>query len=164
MLALAAGVYFYLNRAPKVTTTQSVVIADFTNTTSDPVFDDTLRQALSIHLQQTPLLRIISGDQIARTLGLMEKPRDAKLTVDVARQICLRRNAHITIAGSIANPNSQYVLGLNAVNCQTGGTIGQEQVTAEGKQKIIAALRDAALALRSKWKDPDPDIPLLRQA
>ncbi len=158
VLALAAGVYFYLNRGAKVTTTQSVVIADFTNTTGDPVFDDTLRQALSIHLQQTPFLCIISGDQIARTLGLMEKPPDAKLTVDVARQICLRQNAQITIAGSIANLDNQYVLGLNAVNCQTGETIAQEQVTVEGKQKVIASLGDAASTLRSKLGESGKSI------
>jgi serine/threonine protein kinase len=90
LLALAAGGYFYFHRAPKLTDKDSIVIADFTNTTGDSVFDATLRQGLSAQLEQTPFLNIVSGDQVAQTLRLMEQPPDARLTQDMARQVCER--------------------------------------------------------------------------
>ncbi len=150
IMALAAGGYFYFNRAPKLTEKDSIILADFTNTTGDPVFDGTLRQGLSAQLEQSPFLRIISGDLIAQTLRLMEKPPDTRLTQDVARQVCQRVNATVTIEGSIATLGNQYVLGLNAVNCSTGETFAREQVTAEGKEKVLDVLGDAASRLRSK--------------
>jgi tetratricopeptide (TPR) repeat protein len=150
VLALAAGAYFYIHRTPKLTAKDSIILADFTNTTGDPVFDGTLRQGLFAQLEQSPFLRIISGDLIAQTLRLMEKPPDARLTHDVAREICQRVSATVTIEGSIATLGNQYVLGLNAVNCGTGEMFAQEQVTADGKEKVLGALGDAASRLRSK--------------
>jgi hypothetical protein len=128
----------------------SIVLADFTNTTGDPVFDGTLRQGLFAQLQQSPFLRIISGDLIVQTLHLMEKPPDAQLTHDVARQICQRVGATVTVEGSIATLGNQYVLGLRAVNCGTGETFAQEQVAADGKEKVLVALGDAVFRLRSR--------------
>ncbi len=148
--ALAAGGYFYFHRNPALTDKDSIVIADFTNTTGDPVFDGTLREGLSTQLEQTPYLRLISGDQIAETLRFMEKPPDTRLTEDVAREVCQRVNATTEIEGSIAALGNQYVIGLNAVNCQTGEALAGEQVTADGKEKVIAALGTAASELRSK--------------
>jgi len=147
---IAAGAYFYFRRAPMMTSKDSIVIADFANTTGDPVFDGTLRQGLSAQLAQTPFLNIISGDQIAQTLHLMEKPPDTRLTPDVAREVCQRANATRAIEGSISALGTQYVIGLNAVNCQTGETLAQEQVTADGKEKLLAALGDASFELRAK--------------
>jgi eukaryotic-like serine/threonine-protein kinase len=148
--ALAAGAYFHFRKAPMMTSKDSIVIADFANTTGDPVFDGTLRQGLSAQLSQTPFLNIISDDQIMRTLRLMEKPADAHLTPNVAREVCQRANATTDIEGSIAALGTQYVIGLNAVDCQTGAPLVQEQVTAEGKEKVLAALGDAAFQLRAK--------------
>jgi serine/threonine protein kinase/tetratricopeptide (TPR) repeat protein len=148
--ALAVGGYFYFHPAPKLTDKDSIVVADFTNTTGDPVFEGTLRQGLSAQLEQTPFLRTVSGDQIIHTLRMMEQPPDARLTTDLARQVCQRANATAVIEGSIATLGSQYVLGLQAVNCRTGETLAQEQVTADGKEKILRALGDAATELRSK--------------
>jgi serine/threonine protein kinase/tetratricopeptide (TPR) repeat protein len=150
VLALAMGGYLYFRRAPKLTEKDSIILADFTNTTGDPVFDGTLRQGLFAQLQQSPFLRIISGDLIAQTLRLMEKPPDAQLTHDVARQICQRVGATVTVEGSIASLGSRYVLGLRAVNCGTGETFSQEQATADRKENVIEALGDAAFRLRSK--------------
>ena len=147
---IAAGAYFYFRRAPMMTSKDSIVIADFANTTGDPVFDGTLRQGLSAQLAQTPFLNIISGDQIAQTLRLMEKPPDTHLTPDVAREVCQRLNATTAIEGSIAALGSQYVIGLNAVDCENGTPLVQEQVTADGKEKVLAALGDAAFQLRAK--------------
>ena len=147
---LAVGSYFYFHRTPKLTEKDSVVVADFTNTTGDPVFDGTLRQGLSTQLEQTPYLRLISGDQIAETLRFMEKPPDTRLTQDVAREVCERVNATTEIEGSIAALGNQYVIGLTAVNCKTGEALAGEQVIADGKEKVIAALGNAASELRSK--------------
>lgn len=150
IVALIAGSYFYFRRAPKLTERDAIVLADFTNTTGDPVFDGTLRQGLSIELEQTPFLRVVSGDQIAQTLKMMEQPLDARLTPALAREVCQRTNATVEIEGSIAALGSQYVLGLNAINCATGETLAREQVTADGKEKVLSALSGAASELRSK--------------
>jgi eukaryotic-like serine/threonine-protein kinase len=149
-LALAVGGYFYFHRAPKVTEKDSIVVADFTNTTGDPVFDGALRQGLSVQLEQTPFLRVLSGDQVSQTLKMMEQPVDARLTPSLAREVCQRTNATAEIEGSIAALGNQYVLGLNAVNCATGEALAQEQVTASSKEKVLPALGDAASELRSK--------------
>jgi serine/threonine protein kinase len=146
---LAVGAYFYFRRAPTLTEKDSIVIADFTNTTGDPVFDGALRQGLSVQLEQTPFLRLVSADQIAQTLRQMEKPPDTRLTPDVAREVCQRANATAAIEGSITTLGNQYVIGLNAVNCRTGDTLAQQQTTAEGKEKVLAALGNAASELRS---------------
>jgi tetratricopeptide (TPR) repeat protein len=167
ILALAAGGYFYFNRAPVLTEKDAIILADFTNTTGDPVFDGTLRQGLSIQLEQSPFLRIISGDLIVQTLKLMEKPPETRLTHDVARQICQRVEATVTIEGSIAALENQYILGLNAVNCITGETFAREQVTAEGKQKVLDVLGKAASRLRAKLGESRAslnkyDVPLVQ--
>jgi tetratricopeptide (TPR) repeat protein len=149
--ALAAAGYFYLHRAPKLTAKDAIVLAEFTNTTGDQAWDQTLRQGLAIKFEESPYFRIISGNLIVQGLRLAEKPPDTRLTGDVARQICPRVGATVTIEGSIADlGEQQYVLGLNAVNCETGETIAREQVTADGKAKVIGALGDAASRLRRK--------------
>ncbi len=148
-LALVAGWYFYFHRAPKITDKDSIVVADFTNTTGDPVFDGALRQGLFVQLQQTPFLAVVSGDQITRTMKMMEQPPDAQLTPKLAREVCERMNATMEIEGSIAALGNQYVLGLNGVNCTTGESLAQAQVTADGKERVLPALSQAAAALRS---------------
>ncbi len=150
IVALAAGAYFYFHRTPKLTEKDSIVLADFTNTTGDPVFDGTLSQGLSVQLEQTPFLKIISGDLVAQTLERMEKPLDARLTPALAREVCQRTNATVEVEGSIATLGRQYVLGLNAVNCTTGETLAREQVTATDKERVLPALSVAASELRSK--------------
>jgi len=150
VVAIAAGSYFYFHRAPKLTEKDSIVLADFTNTTGDPVFDGALRQGLSIQLEQTPFLRVISDNQVTQTLKMMEHPLDARLTPTLAREVCQRTNATVEIEGSIAALGKQYVLGLNAVNCTTGETLAREQVTADGKEEVLVALSDAASRMRSK--------------
>ncbi|HEY4708538.1 MAG TPA: winged helix-turn-helix domain-containing protein [Candidatus Acidoferrales bacterium] len=149
VLAALAG-YFYFHRAPKITEKDSIVVADFTNSTGDAVFDGTLKQGLSVQLEQTPFLRVISGDQITQTLKMMEQPLDAPLTPALARELCQRMNATVEIEGSIAALGSQYVLGLKSINCATGESLAEAQVSAEGKEKVLPALSQAAAELRSK--------------
>ncbi|MGA8766317.1 MAG: protein kinase [Candidatus Acidiferrales bacterium] len=148
--ALGAFVYVRYYHAPMMTEKDSIVIADFTNTTGDPVFDGTLRQGLAAQIGQSPFFNIVSDNQVAQALQLMEQPPDARLVTNVARQVCQRTNAKASIEGSIANLGNQYVIGVNAVNCLTGETLVQEQVTADGKEKVLSALGEAASQLRSK--------------
>jgi eukaryotic-like serine/threonine-protein kinase len=149
VIALGAWLYFS-RRVHALTSKDSIVLADVANSTGDPVFDGTLRQGLSVQLQQTPFLQLVSDQRVSQTLQLMEKPPDTKLTPAVAREICQRANATTDIEGSIAALGNQYVIGLNAVNCHTGDTIAEEQVTADGKEKVLAALTTAATELRAK--------------
>jgi eukaryotic-like serine/threonine-protein kinase len=150
LLVIAIGDYFYFHRTLKLTEKDSIVLADFENTTGDPVFDGALRQGLSVQLEQTPFLQLVSDDQIGQTLRLMEKPPDTRLTPTIAREVCQRANATTEIEGSIAALGNQYVLGLNAFNCLTGERLAGVQVTANGKENVLAALTTAAFKLRSK--------------
>ncbi len=150
LMALAVGGYVYFHRAPKLTAKDSIVVSDFANSTGDPVFDGTLRQGLTAQLQQTPFLQLVSGDRITQALRLMEKPTNTPLTQDVAREICQRVNATALIQGSIDALGNQYVLGLDALNCSTGEIVVEEQVTADGKERVLAALGTAASELRKK--------------
>ena len=165
LAGLAIGGYFYSHRTRALTEKDSIVVADFTNTTGDPVFDGTLQQGLSVQLEQSPFLSIVSGDRIAQTLRFMEKPPDTRLTRAVAVEVCQRANATTLVEGSIAALGSQYVIGLDAINCHTGDTFTREQVTANGKERILAALGNAASELRSKLGESDAslgtyDVPL----
>jgi eukaryotic-like serine/threonine-protein kinase len=148
--ALAAGAYLYFHRAPKLTDKDTIVLADFANTTGDAVFDGTLRQGLAAQLEQSPFISLISDDRIAQTLILMAEPKDAHLTPDVARDVCQRVAGAATIGGSIASLGSQYVLNVRAVNCRTGDLLAEEEVTADGKTQVMTALGNAATSLRSK--------------
>src|SRR6202050_1968603 len=151
LLAAGVGSWLYFTRhAQALTDKDTIVLAEFANTTGDPVFDGTLRQGLSAQLDQSPFLSLISDERIARTLTLMAKPKDARLTPDIARDVCQRTASAATIEGSISSLGSQYVLGLKAVNCRTGDLLAQEQVTASGKEQVLNALGDAATKLRAK--------------
>jgi DNA-binding winged helix-turn-helix (wHTH) protein/TolA-binding protein len=154
LLALGAFLLIRPRRPANPSERNSILVADFVNTTGDPVFDDTLRQGLSVALEQAPFLQFVSDDQIGKTLRLMEKPPDTRLTQGVAREVCRRANAATEIEGSIAALGNQYVIGLNAVECQSGETLAQEQVSAKGKEKVLTALGSAASVLRAKLGEP----------
>jgi eukaryotic-like serine/threonine-protein kinase len=147
---LIATAIAYLRRPPKLTEKDSIVLADFTNTTGDSVFDGTLRQGLSVQLEQSPFLSIISDQQIQQTLRLMDRPPDAKLTPEIAWEICQRTGSAAVLDGSIASLGSQYVLGLEAVNCRTGDSLAREQVQAARKEEVLRSLGDASTKLRGK--------------
>ncbi len=149
-LALALGGYLYFHRTPKLSEEDTLVLADFTNTTGDPVFDDTLKQAISVQLAQSPFLNILSYARIRATLRLMAKPPDTRLTPEVASDLCQRAGGKAYISGSISTLGSQYVIGLDATDCKTGDPIAQEQVTSENKEHILKALDQAAAKLREK--------------
>ncbi len=151
-LAAAAGAYLLVrsHSTPKLTEQDTIVLADFTNTTGDPVFDGTLREGLSAQLEQSPFLNLLSDQRIAETLALMTQPKDARLTHELTREVCLRTGSAASIEGSIGKLGDLYVLGLKAANCQNGDTLAEEQVTANGKERVLEALGKAATKLREK--------------
>lgn len=136
------------SRAVNVTEEDTVVVADFANSTGDSVFDGALRQGLSVQLQQSPFLRIVSDQRIRETLRLMGKPQDARLVPEIAKDLCVRIGSKAYIAGSITNLGNDYVIGLQAVNCLTGDLLAQEQVQALGKEKVLDGLSRATGKLR----------------
>jgi predicted Ser/Thr protein kinase len=138
--AFVSGVYFYLHRTPKLTDKDTIVLADFTNTTGDPVFDGTLRQAMSVQLEQSPFLSLISEERVQQALRMMGQPSDARLTADIAKEICERTASAAVLDGSIATLGSQYVLGLRAKACRSGNVLANEQVQAARKEDVLKAL------------------------
>jgi len=150
MLAFFMAGYFYLHRTPKLTDKDTIVLADFTNTTGDPVFDGTLRQGLAVQLEQSPFLRLVSDQRIRQTLGLMGQPADAPLTSELGREICERTASAAVLDGSIAPIGSQYVVGLSAKNCSTGDVLDEEQVQAARKEDVLNALSQIASKFRTR--------------
>ena len=150
VLALSVGSYFYFHRTPKLTDKDTIVLADFTNTTGDPVFDGTLRRGMAVQLEQSPFLSLISEERIQQALRLMGQPSDARLTPEVAREICERTASAVVLDGSIASLGSQYVLGLRAKNCRTGDVLAEEQVQAAKKEDVLNALSKIASRFRTR--------------
>ena len=150
VLALSVGSYFYFHRTPKLTDKDTIVLADFTNTTGDPVFDGTLRQGLSVQLEQSPFLSIISDHQIQQTLQMMGQKPDAKLTPEIARELCQRTGSAAVLDGSIAQIGTQYLLTLKAVNCVSGESLASTEAQASDKNHVLDALGKTALEIRNK--------------
>jgi eukaryotic-like serine/threonine-protein kinase len=144
------GYVVRLRSARRLTEKDTVVLADFANRTGDPVFDDTLKTGLSVALNQSPFLNVLSDRKVAATLRLMSDPAGTKLTPEVVREVCQRAGSKAYIAGSIASLGSQYVVAVEAVNCQSGDTLAQEQATAPVKEKVLDALSGAASKVRGE--------------
>lgn len=147
---IAGGLYWHLKKATPLTEKDVIVLAEFDNKTGDTIFDGTLRQALAIQLEQSPFLNLISDARIGHTIALMAKPKDTRVTREVAREVCQRTGSAATIEGSISTLGSQYVLGLEAVNCRNGDLLAEEQVTANSKEQVLKALSEAATRMRKK--------------
>jgi serine/threonine protein kinase len=150
VLAFFVAGYFYFHRAPKLTDKDTIVLADFTNTTGDPVFEETLRQGMAVQLEQSPFLSLVSEQRIQQTLRLMGQPAEARLTPEIAREICERTASAAVLDGSIASLGSQYVLGLRAKNCRTGDVLDEEQVQAARKEDVLNALSQIASKFRTR--------------
>jgi serine/threonine protein kinase/tetratricopeptide (TPR) repeat protein len=150
VLAVAVASYVHFRPAPKLTDKDTIVLADFTNTTGDSIFDDTLKQGLIIQLQQSPYLSLIPDDRVQRTLQFMGKPADTRLTAAVAREICERTGSAAVLEGSIARLGNEYVLGLRAKNCINGDVLDHEQVEAARKEDVLNALSRIAIKFRAR--------------
>jgi len=152
LVAAVAGTFYFRSRQTthRLTEKDSIVLAEFTNTTGDPVFDGTLRQGLSAQLEQSPFLNLLSDERVAQTLALMAQPKDARLTRELAREVCQRTASAASIEGSISSLGSQYVVGLKSVNCHSGDVLANEQATASGKEQVLKALGEATTKMREK--------------
>jgi len=150
IVLVAAGLYYRSRQARHLADNDTVVLADFANSTGDAIFDDTLKTALNISLRQSPFLNVLSDSSTVKTLKLMERPPDTKLTPEVSRELCLRSGSKAYIAGAIGSLGSKYVLELRAVNCKSGDALAEEQVTAGAKEKVLDVLGEAASKLRAE--------------
>ena len=150
-VALAAGGWFlFSHKAHSLTDKDTIVLADFTNTTADAVFDGTLRQGLSVQLEQSPFLNIVSDQRIQHTLSLMDQPAETRLTPTVAREICQRTGSTAVLDGSIGQIGTQYLLALKAVNCASGESLASVEAQAKDKDHVLDALGKAASEIRNK--------------
>jgi eukaryotic-like serine/threonine-protein kinase len=153
LFCLAAGAWLYFARraqAHLLTEKDTIVLGDFTNTTGDAIFDDTLKTALTVSLRQSPFLNVLPDSEVASNVKLMTRPADTKLTPAVASELCQRAGSKAYMTGSIGSLGGEYVLGLKAVNCRSGDTLAEEQLTAASKEKVLNALGGAATRLRGE--------------
>ncbi len=148
--ALATGSYFFFHRTPKLTDRDTVVLADFVNSTGDSIFDDTLKQGLAVQLGQSPLLNVLPDQKVRSALKEMTRSPDETVSASVAQEVCERTGSKAYIAGSIANLGGHYVVGLNAIHCSSGETLAREQAEVDGKKEVLAALSIAAAKLRKE--------------
>jgi serine/threonine protein kinase/tetratricopeptide (TPR) repeat protein len=153
LLALAAAAatgFYFLTGKPVVTDKDTILVADFVNTTGSDVFDDTLRQALVVQLEQSPYLSLISRQQMQNTLREMTRKPDERVVDAVAREVCERVGAKVTIAGSIQPIGTHYAVGLEAIDCQSGASVANEQAEAPDREQVLRTLGGAASRFRRK--------------
>ena len=149
--AVVGALYYRRSYHPsKLTDEDTIVLADFANDTGDAVFDGTLKTALGVALRQSPFLSLLSDDKVRATLKLMNRPANIPLTPEITREVCQRAQSRAFVAGSIATLGTRYALGLRAVNCQSGDTLAENQVTAASKEKVLSAVDKAASSLRAE--------------
>jgi serine/threonine protein kinase/tetratricopeptide (TPR) repeat protein len=149
--ALAAAAFYWRStKAQALTEKDTILLADFINTTGDPVFDGTLKQALAVQLQQSPFLYIFPDSRVRETLQFMGRSPEERVTGTTAREICERENIKASLNGSISALGTQYVISLDALNCRTGDSLARDQVTADSKEKVLPTLGQAVTRLRSK--------------
>jgi hypothetical protein len=149
--ALVGTIYFRSRQAmSRLTDKDTIVLSDFDNKTGDAVFDDTLKQGLSVQLEHSPFLALVSEQRVNETLKLMGRPAGDRLTPEVTQEVCQRTGSKAMLTGSIAGLGSQYVIGLKAVNCNTGDVLAEAQEQSAGKEAVLKALEAAAVSLRGK--------------
>ena len=148
--AAAVAGFFFSHRSRALTAKDSILLSDFVNTTGDPVFDGTLRQALAVQLEQSPYLNIFPQERVRDTLRYMGHSPDERVTPDLARQVCQREGVKAVLNGTISAVGTQYVVGVDAVNCLTGDNLAREQVSVDKKEQVLGAVGKVASSLRSK--------------
>ncbi len=147
---VTGGFYFHSRRSAKLTEKDSILLADFVNTTGDAVFDGTLKQALAVDLEQSPYLNLVPESKIREGLRFMGRPADERVTNDVARELCLRENVKAMLSGTITSLGNHYVITLSAINPQSGDALAREQAEADSKENVLKTLDKAASSLRQK--------------
>jgi eukaryotic-like serine/threonine-protein kinase len=158
LLAVAAGITRLMSRrAPALTGKDTLVLADFVNNTGDPIFDGALRQGLSVQLEQSPFLSLVSDQQIQQTLQMMGQKPDSKLTPEIARELCQRTSSSAVLVGSIAQIGTPYLLTVKAVSCATGKTLASTEAQASDKNHVLDALGKTATEMRNKLGESLPE-------
>jgi serine/threonine protein kinase/predicted Zn-dependent protease len=156
---VAGGFYFYHSRGTRVLTEKdTIVLADFDNKTGDSVFEDTLRQAVGVELDQSPFLNILSQEKVAATLQMMGRTSKDRITSSVGREICLRTGSKALLGGSISSVGSHYLVGLTATACSTGDMLAEEQQETNSKEEVLKALSRASSNLRGKLGESLPSV------
>jgi DNA-binding winged helix-turn-helix (wHTH) protein/predicted Zn-dependent protease len=149
-IAVTAGSIWRVRQARKLSEKDMIVLADFANSTGDPVFDDTLKQGLRVQLEQSPFLNILSDQKVSDVLQMMKLSKDERLTPDVTREVCQRTGSKAILVGSISSLGKHYVIGLNALNCRTGDGLASEQVEADSRERVLKALGESTTRMRKK--------------
>ncbi len=163
-IAIAGAFYFRsrpttpVTKATALTEKDTVVLADFSNSTGDPVFDDALKQALGVELGQSPFLNVLSDRKVSETLQMMGRPANQRITADVGRELCLRTGSKAVLGGTISSLGSHYLIDLNAVACNTGDSLAKEQAEATGKEDVLKALGQASSRLRNELGESLPSV------
>jgi serine/threonine protein kinase/tetratricopeptide (TPR) repeat protein len=161
---IVGGLYWRLRSAAPVTKVtaltekDTVVLADFDNKTGDPVFDDALKQALGVELEQSPFLNVLSDRKVSETLQMMGRPGNERITVDVGRELCLRTGSKALLGGEISGLGSHYLIAVNAVACSSGDSLAKEQIEAASKEDVLKSLSRAASGLRAKLGESLPSV------
>jgi eukaryotic-like serine/threonine-protein kinase len=150
VVLVVAALFLHSRKAHALTDKDTIVLSDFENKTGDAVFDDTLRQGLTVQLEQSPFLSMISESKVNQTLKMMGRPTGDRLAPDVTREVCQRTGTKAMLTGSIAALGSQYVIGLKALNCQNGDLLAEAQEQAASKEGVLKALDASAIRLRGK--------------
>ena len=143
------GLLWRSRRAVKLTEKDTIVLADFDNRTGDPILDDTLKQALAMQLEQSPFISVLPDNKVSEALRLMGRRGSDRVTQDVAREICVRTGSKALLAGSVANLGNHYMVGVRAVNCQSGDSLGSAEAEADSREQVVRALSDATRQVRS---------------
>jgi DNA-binding winged helix-turn-helix (wHTH) protein/tetratricopeptide (TPR) repeat protein len=154
---IASGLYLR-SRQARLTEKDTIVLADFVNKTGDAVFDDALKQALAVELWQSPFLNILSDRKVSEALGMMGRPANERITMDVGRELCLRTGSKALLGGTISSLGSHYLIDMNAVACSTGDTLAREQGEATSKEDVLQALGRTSSRLRSKLGESMPSV------
>ncbi len=150
LTATAGSLYMRSRQARRLTDKDTIVLADFANSTGDPVFDDALKQGLRVQLEQSPFLNILSDQKVGEQLRLMGRAKDERLTQDLAREVCERTGSKALLAGTISNLGTHYVIGLNALNCRSGDVLASEQAETNSREHVLRSLGESATNLRRK--------------
>jgi eukaryotic-like serine/threonine-protein kinase len=160
LVATSVGTYRYLRwrQSQHTMSSDSIVLSDFSNTTGDPVFDETLKQALRVELDQSPFLRVLSDQQVSQELKYMRQPENQALTAPVAREVCVRSGANILLTGTVSRLASQYILDVNATECASGASRDSEQSVISSREKVLHSLVELATNLRGKLGESQRSI------
>jgi eukaryotic-like serine/threonine-protein kinase len=157
-LVVAGGIYYRSRRSRSLTEKDTIVLADFANSTGDTVFDDALKQALAVELGQSPFLNVLSERKVAETWGMMGHSASDRITEDAGRELCLRVGSKAVLGGTISSLGTHYLIGVSAMACGTGDTLAQEEVEATSKENVLKALSRASSSLRAKLGESLPSV------